>query len=782
MDFKIPRMKGLFNRFRGRHVEFSLKPYRKLLSRIDRYGAHMRAMEDERLQASSVRLMTRARDGTTLDDLLVESFALVREAARRVLGLRPFDVQIMAGIAMHQGKLVEMQTGEGKTLVAVLPAYLNALTGLGVHILTFNDYLARRDADWMGPVYAFLGLSVGFVQEGMSVGERQKAYASDITYVTAREAGFDFLRDHLCPDTNDLVHRAFNFAVVDEADSNLIDEARVPLVIAGSSMRSDTRSRDMAGIVRGLKPDIDFAKGEHSRNVHLTEAGLDRVEAALGCGNLHEQKNLGLLSELNLALHAEVLLKRDADYIVRKGKIELVNEFTGRLVKGQRWPDGLQAAVEAKEGIQRTTEGTILGSITLQHFLRLYPKISGMTATAQPAAEQFKEFYDLSMVVMPPHRPCIRIDCPDVVFTHKQAKTKALVDEITKVHATGRPILIGTGSVRESEQLASAIGQAGVACQVLNAKDDALEAEIIAEAGSLGAVTISTNMAGRGTDIRLGGHQQDGRDKAVALGGLYVIGTNRHESRRIDDQLRGRAGRQGDPGGSRFFISLADDLISRFGVEDLIPPEHRLQRQDDPIDDPVVAREIERTQRIMEDQNGQMRRTLWEYSSLIEEQRKVIHRRRQDILLGHSDLHLLATEVPDRYSKLCAAVGEEVLQRVERQITLFHIDRCWASHLDRIAHTREGIHLFSVGGQDPLNEFHKMIADAFDNLLHTIDEGIIQTFVAADITTDGIDLASEGLKGPSATWTYLVNDNPFGDWLERFFKGIRDAVRDVRTK
>jgi len=768
----LKKIRQAFHLLRGRHIEFDLKPYRKMLAQINKLEAGFKSVDDHMLKETSQNLIVRARDGACPGDLLVEAFALVRETARRVLGLRPFDVQIIAAIAMHQGKLAEMQTGEGKTLVAVMPAYLNALAGRGVHVLTFSDYLARRDADWMGPVYEFLGLTVGFVQEGMSIGERQEAYASDVTYATAKEAGFDFLRDRLCFEKQDLVHRPFHFAIVDEADANLIDEARVPLVIAASTTTPPMDYNLMTQVVRRLDSDLDFETDEYSRNVILTESGLDRIESELGCGNLHAPENLALLTGINLALHAEVLLNRDVDYIVRDGKVELVDEFTGRVAERRRWPHGLQAAIEAKEGLQIRPEGIIQGSITLIHLLQLYSKVCAMTATARHAAEEFKQFYDLNIVVIPPNRKCVRIDHPDVVFTHAEAKNKALAEEIIRVHASGGPILVGTCSVGESERLAAALQQAGIECQVLNAKNDELEAGIVARAGSLNAVTISTNMAGRGTDIRLGGPEERDRDKVAALGGLYVIGTNRHESRRIDNQLRGRAGRQGDPGSSRFYISLEDDLLIRYGIKQLIPPEHQIPRQDEPIDDPVIGSEIARAQRIIESQNFEIRRTLWNYSFVIEEQRRIIQRRRQDVLQGKLTLNLLSKKAPERFTKLRADVSEEVLQHVEKQITLFHIDKCWTEYLDQIGHIRDGIHLFGAGGQNPLDQFHRIVAGAFHKLLLRINDNIIETFNSATITKDGIDMAGEGLTRPTSTWTYLISDNPFGD----FMKGLREGL------
>ena len=471
----------------------------------------------------------------------------------------------MAAIALDRGHVVEMQTGEGKTLAAVMPASLHALAGQGVHILTFNDYLARRDAEWMGPIYRRLGLSVGFVQQDMTPEERRRAYLADVTYVTGKEAGFDHLRDLLATDPRDLVHRPFHFALVDEADSLLIDEARIPLVIAGSVGRESSSSPRLAAVVAGLTPGIHFDADEYGRDVELTEAGCEQVERVLGCGSLHHAGNYGVLTELNCALHARVLLRRDVDYIVRDGRIGVIDEFTGRIVTDRHWPDGLQAALEAKEGIERQPDGRILGSITLQHFLRGYPRLCGMTGTAQTAALELRQLYGLEVVVIPTHRPMIRVDQPDLVFTHREAKEKAVVDEIRRVHASDRPVLVGTLTVEESERLAARLRSAGVACQILNAKHDEMEARVVAGAGAVGAVTISTNMAGRGTDIRLGGEDEADHERVAALGGLYVIGTNRHESARVDLQLRGRAGRQGDPGESRFFVSLEDDLLVRYG-------------------------------------------------------------------------------------------------------------------------------------------------------------------------------------------------------------------------
>ncbi len=757
------KMHHLWNKLRGIPIELDLQPYKKLISKINRYD--LEKSSDAELKDISTRLIQQARQGNNLEDLLVEAFALVRETAWRTIGLRPFDVQVIAGIVMHHGKLAEMNTGEGKTLAAVFPAFLNALSGKGVHVLTFNDYLARRDAAWMGPIYEFLGLRVGCIQEGMSPSERKRAYASDITYATAKEAGFDYLRDHLCYRKENLVHRDFYFAVVDEADSIMIDEARIPLVIAGSADKPKADPGHLAQMAKGLKQGLDFETDEGRRNIYLTKSGLSRVEHRLGCSNLHAPENLDLLTKLNQALHAEFLLHRDVDYIVRRGKIEIVDEFTGRVVQDRHWPDGLQAAVEAKEKLSLGSGGSILGSITLQHFLQLYPKICGMTATARPAADEFSEFYSLNVVVIPPNKPSIRKDYPDAVFTNKKAKSQALIEEIKRYHGIQRPILVGTSSVEKSEDLASALKGEGIFCQVLNAKNDELEAKIIAQAGRPGAVTVSTNMAGRGTDIKLGGDKEQERDRVVRLGGLYVIGTNRHESLRIDHQLRGRAGRQGDPGSSRFFISLEDNLIKRYGVKKLLPKKYQTLWQGAPIENPFVRREISRGQRIIEGQNFEIRKTLWKYSVLAEKQRELIQHRRQEILLDGSDLNLLEGKAPERYSQLEALVGQDQVNKIEKQITLYQIDRCWAEHLAVIADVREGIHLASVGGRSPIGEFLKIADSEFHKLEQKIEDAILQTFQSLPISDKRIDLDKEGIRGPSSTWTYLITDNQFGLWV-----------------
>ncbi|MEW6366389.1 MAG: accessory Sec system translocase SecA2 [Acidobacteriota bacterium] len=746
-------------RLRRSPVEYDLGPYRAALARVN--AVRVEAFSDAALQDLAGSLRSSAAGGAPLDTLLPEMFALVCETSRRVLGMRPFEVQMMAGIALHQGRLVQMQTGEGKTLAAVPPASLNALTGSGVHIFTANDYLAERDARWMGPLYRFIGLSVGFIRQGMSSEERRRAYASDVTYVTAKEAGFDFLRDHIAGDRRDQVHRPLQHVIVDEADFILIDEARVPLVIAGSSPGSGVDHARLAGIVRPLRNGRDYLVQDEARNVTLTDAGFARLEGTLGVPSLHLPEQHLLLSAVSVALHAEVLLHRNRDYIVRDGRIELVDEFTGRVADNRRWPHGIQAAVEAKEGLEVHQEGRILASIPIQHFVRLYPRIAGMTATAEPAAEEIHELYGMPTVVFPPHRPCIRRDEDDVVFTHRDAKMRSLVEEIRLVHASGRPILVGTASVRESEELAQMLREHGLKCCVLNARNDAREAQIIAQAGRLHALTISTNMAGRGTDIALGGGDHVERDRVLALGGLYVIGTNRHESLRIDLQLRGRAGRQGDPGSSRFFISLEDDLVSRYGVKDLVPPSHWPERRETPVDDGVLRREIARAQRIIEGQNSEIRKTLWQYSALVEKQRQEVHRLRQDLLAGLVQPGICAGICADRYKKLRGQIGEEELEKAERVLAIRLLDRSWSDHLATIEDIREGIHLQRYGGGEPLDEFVRLAGAAFSDRMREVEDSLPAAFERLSVTAGVIDLEAVGLTAPSATWTYMINDNPF---------------------
>ncbi len=762
---KIVRLSSLKTLRVGQTLRVS--PYQGVLEAVNALEPELRQSSDVRLQETARVLKHRARAGEPLEGLKVDVFALVREAARRTIGLRPFDVQVIGGLGLYEGKIVQMETGEGKTLAAVSPVVLRALGGRGVHVLTFNDYLARRDAEWMGPIYRFLGLTVGFVQQGMGPDERREAYGADVTCLTAKEAGFDFLRDGLACEVAELVQRPFHVAVVDEADSILIDEARVPLVIAGATGRYESGRAAAAtrAVVQQLERGVHYATDAQRRNAYLTEAGTNRAEELLGCGDLYAPDNLPSLTELNLALHAEVLMRRDVDYIVRHDRVEIVDDFTGRVVDDRHWPDGLQAAIEAKECVRPSEEGRVLGSITLQHFLRAYPHLCGMTATAKPAADEVFEFYGLELLVVAPNRPNVRLDYPDVIYTHRAAKRRALLAEIEQVHGTGRPVLVGTLTVEESEALAADLREAGVECSVLNAKRDAEEARIVAEAGARGAVTIATNMAGRGTDIRLGGREGADYEEIAALGGLYVIGTNRHESQRIDDQLRGRAGRQGDRGSSRFFISLEDDLLVRYGIDDLIPARWRPAEQWEPVDNPVLRREVARAQRIVEGQNFDIRHQLWRYSHFIEQQRRIIGERRRCVLMGSAAPRLLEECAPDEYACAQSVLGEAALQGLERGLTLLVIDDVWSEHLAAVTEIRDGIHLAAVGGLSPLEEFLKRAAQSFIYTLDAIDARVVESFAALDIKPGGVGLEGLRLRGPSSTWTYLINDDPFTDGL-----------------
>jgi preprotein translocase subunit SecA len=771
-------LKTAFNRLRGHPVETDLARYSRVvrdirarhegeaLARISVAGIVERASSLGRRFADDVHRPSAAADR----DARVEVFALALEAARRATGLAAHDVQLIAALAMADGKIAELPTGEGKTLLAVFAASYFALTGRPVHVLTFNDYLARRDVAWMGPAYRLLGLSVGIVQEGMDKPAKKTAYACDITYATAKEAGFDYLRDRLAFEPGELVHRPFSVALVDEADSILIDEARIPLVISGTAGAAGPDARRLDEAVGRLERGRDYETDAENANVFPTDAGIRRIEALLGSGNLFAPENEALLAAAHCALHARVLLERDVDYIVRDGRIEIVDEFTGRVMDKRHWPDGLQAAVEAKEGVRRGSEGRILGSITLQHFFRLYPALCGMTATAAPSARELKEFYGLGVVVVPPHRPCVRRDQPDVVFTHKGPKAAALVREIAGVHASDRPVLVGTASVRESEELAAALAAAGVSCEILNAKNDEIEAAVVARAGAPGAVTISTNMAGRGTDIKLGGPNEEERDRVAALGGLYVIGTNRHESRRIDDQLRGRAGRQGDPGSSRFFISLEDDIFERYGLTRRLLARHRLERREAAVESDVLRTEIVHGQRVIEGRNLDIRRALWDYATLVETQRLIVAGWRDAVFESKSGEEARFRPRPGLRKTGTGRLGREAFERLARRVALLRIDGAWADHLAWLADLREGIHLVSLGRKEPLQEFQKAATETFLSLETRISRDVGKTLRGLLEKEGAVDLEAEGLKGPSSTWTYLVNEDQLG-WSVGLLKG-----------
>jgi preprotein translocase subunit SecA len=722
------------------------------------------ATSDPELRDAALALRDRARAGAPVAELVAETFAVAREGSRRLLGLDPFDVQMVGAVRLHEGHIIEMATGEGKTLVAAFPAIANALAGQGVHVLTVNDYLAGRDAAWMRPLYELFGLTVASIHQRDVKDERRRAYAADVTYATANEVGFDYLRDHLVFSHTDLMQRPFHFAVVDEVDSILIDEARIPLVIAGGVRSSGAHAQQAAGIVRRLVRDRDFAFDENRRNVVLTDAGVARVEELLGIPNLYDSSADEIHTSINVALYAEALLHRDADYVIKEGRIQLVDEFKGRIADRRRWPDGIHTALEAKEALPLTNEGKILGSLTVRALMALYPRICGMTGTAATDAAELSATYGLRITVIEPNRPSIRIDQPDAISADQEAKWRAVSNKIAELHAVGRPVLVGTRTVEESERLASQLDAAGIECNVLNARNDEAEAAIIAEAGDVGAVTISTNMAGRGTDIRLGGVSEARADAVRALGGLFVIGTNRHESRRIDWQLRGRAGRQGDPGETQLFVALDDDLVTRYGLSELIRANA------------APAKEIERAQRIIEGQNFEIRRELLKYDLLLDRQRGIVYAKREEILFDQDEGILAsADETRDRWDELAARYGEPLLRGVERTLTLALLDQLWSEHLSEVADVREGIHLRSMAG-NAYREFNLFIFTRFQDLFETLDARVVATFLTARIDEQGIDLESAGLGAPSSTWTYLVTDNPFGTPMERLMRGLRDRV------
>jgi len=748
------------DRWRGRRVEYDLRPYLPRLAQVLGLEGELRAADEAGLRGQADRLRERARAGADLDGLLPEAFALAREAARRAVGLEPYPVQVLGAIALHDGRVVEMETGEGKTLVAVMPAVLHALQGRGAHVLTFNDYLARRDAGWMGPIYARLGLGVGCVQAGQAPAERRAAYRADVTYLTAKEAGFDHLRDGLVVDPAERVQRGFRFALVDEADSILLDEARIPLVIAGSREAIPVGAARVAALVRALEPGLHHETDAAARNVFLTDAGTDRLERELGVGALHAPENAGWLAAVHMALHAEVLLRRDVDYLVRGGRVELVDELTGRVARDRHWPDGLQAALEAKEGVAPAAGGEVLGTITLQHFLGRYEHLCGMTGTARSGEDELDEQYGLGVVVLPPHRPCRRRDLPDRIFTHREARDAAVLAAVADAHRRGQPVLVGTPSVRDSESLAGALRATGLGCEVLNAKNDELEARIVAGAGAPGAITIATNMAGRGTDIRLGGADGRRRAEVVEAGGLLVIGTQRHESPRVDRQLRGRAGRQGDPGCSEFFVSLEDELVVRHGVDELLPAARR-RRQAGPIQDPEVRRRIDWAQRVIAGQGFDIRRTLWRYAAILEAQRAAWRARRDALLAGAAPPGRWAEARPARRAALAAALGEARVVELERRVALFALDRLWAEHLQAVSEIREGIHMVVLGMKDPLTEYQREVDQAFRDLPGRLEAALDEALERLARQPAGWEGLMHELRGPASTWTYLVDDDPF---------------------
>ena len=751
-------------RFLEKPGSASLTPYLQLLPEIAGREPALAALADGELAAA-------AREAT--DDAGI--CAVGREAARRGLGERPFDTQLLGTLALLSGNVAEMATGEGKTLSGALAAAGYALRGRSVHVVSVNDYLARRDAEWMRPVYDLLGVTVGWVGSASATAGRRRAYAAQVTYGPVSELGFDVLRDRFATNLTDPVMGAPDVALIDEADSVLVDEALVPLVLAGA-VESDEAGPDLAEVIRRLRPGQDYRIDDDGRNVHLTDAGARATEAALGGIDLYTERHLGTLTRVNLALHAEALLRRDVEYIVQDGKIKLINPARGRVARLQRWPDGLHAAVEAKEGLSSSRSGEILDSITVQALIRRYATVCGMTGTAMAVGEQLREFYALEIAVIPPNLPCVRIDAPDRLYATAHQKEDALARHVAAVHATGRPVLIGTLDVSESERIAGRLRRAGLSCAVLNAKNDAEEAAIVAGAGIRGAITVSTQMAGRGTDIRLGGAAGD-QGQIAALGGLQVIGAGRHGSSRLDQQLRGRSGRQGDPGSSVFFVSMQDDLVTRY-VPDARPPSATADDGSSP--DAGAHETVAHAQRVAEGVSREIHRNTWRYNQIIEIQRGIVLEQRDRVLRTEAALAALARRSPGRATALGTVAGREVLVDTARQITLWHLDRAWADHLSYLADLREGIYLRALGrGLSPLDEFHKEAARAFARLLAEVEERSAESFETVLITADGADLGAAGLRRPTATWTYLVQDNPFGTDLDRAMRSVARALRKL---
>jgi len=764
-----------------------LKEISLILDEINALEASMVAKSDAELRAMTDVFKERLRNGEELDDILPEAFAVVREAARRTLFMRPFDVQVIGGIVLHQGKIAEMKTGEGKTLAAVMPLYLNALTGRGCHLVTVNDYLARRDAAWMGPIYNFLGLTVGVIVHGMEDDERRAAYAADVTYGTNNEFGFDYLRDNMKFALEDYVQREFHYAIVDEVDSILIDEARTPLIISGPSEESTDKYYRINQIIPRLVRDRDYTIDEKSRTVVLTEEGVGRVEKYLKVSNLYEPRNMELLHHVNQALKAHTLFKRDVDYVVKDGQVIIVDEFTGRIMPGRRYSDGLHQALEAKEHVKIERENQTLAAITFQNYFRMYEKLAGMTGTADTEAEEFKKIYNLDVVVIPTNMPMIRVDHPDVIYKTEEEKIKAVIREIQELNAQGRPVLVGTISIEKSELLSRHLTRLGIKHSVLNAKHHEREAEIVAQAGQRGMVTIATNMAGRGTDIKLG-------EGVAALGGLHILGTERHESRRIDNQLRGRAGRQGDQGSSRFYLSLQDDLLRIFGAEKIAAIMDRVGLEEDqPIEHRLVSRAIENAQRRVEGQNFDIRKHLLEFDDVMNKQRQVIYEQRRKVLKGEGlweDLEGMVEEIveglvpeyidekahPEEWNlkglddmvqklftlklnvagradgirpaevapEIIGAVkehlrrkeeqyGKELMDYLVKMIMLQSIDNHWKDHLLAMDHLKEGIGLRGYGQKDPIREYQKEGYDMFMDMTARIKEDVVEKLCMVQI-------------------------------------------------
>jgi len=779
---------GLLKNIFGNYNDREIKKLSKIVEVINNLEPEVSSLTDVQLKTKTGEFRERLDRGAALDDILPEAFAVVRETAKRTLGMRHFDVQILGGIVLHQGRIAEMKTGEGKTLVATLPAYLNALEGKGVHIVTVNDYLAKRDSQWMGEVYRFLGLDVGLIIHGLDFEERKKAYNAHITYGTNNEFGFDYLRDNMVLYKEHMVQRELNYAIIDEVDSILIDEARTPLIISGQTEQSTDIYYNFARFVPRLKRDVDYTVDEKAHSVVLTEEGIAKAERFLNIDNLYDERYMELAHHLNQALKAHVLMKRDRDYVVKDGQVIIVDEFTGRLMFGRRYSEGLHQAIEAKEGVRVERESQTLATITFQNYFRMYKKLAGMTGTAATEEEEFQKIYGLDVVVIPTNEPMIRKDYPDVIYKTEAGKFKAVVEEIIQCHSKGQPVLVGTVSIEKSELLSEMLRKRGIPHQVLNAKHHEKEAEIIAKAGQRGMVTIATNMAGRGTDIVLG-------EGVAKLGGLHIIGTERHESRRIDNQLRGRAGRQGDPGSSRFYVSLEDDLMRLFGGDNIKNIMERLGMDDDqPIEHPLITRSIENAQKRVEARNFDIRKHVLEYDDVMNKQREVIYSQRKKVLEGEnlkeSILGMIEEVISNMVDTYCVEgvhpeewdlkglieyaediflprnsfridnveevtreelkqrlvekalalyesrekeLGSDTMREFERVITLKIVDKKWMDHIDAMDQLRQGIGLRAYGQRDPVMEYKFEGYEMFKAMIRSIQEDTVKYLFKAQV-------------------------------------------------
>ena len=786
-------MLGFIQKLLGNKNAKEIKRIRSIVEEINGLEPELLSLSDTSLRAKTEEFKARLANGETLDDILPEAFAVVREASKRVLGMRHFDVQMIGGIVLHRGNIAEMRTGEGKTLVATLPVYLNALSGKGVHVVTVNDYLAKRDSEWMGRLYNFLGLSTGLIVAGLDYDQRKQSYGADITYGTNNEFGFDYLRDNMVVHADQMVQRPLNYAIVDEVDSILIDEARTPLIISGPGERSTERYYELAKVVPHLVKDEDYTIDEKQKTIAPTEEGIAKVEKMLHIENLYDSSNLELNHLLSASLRAYAMMERDKDYVVKDGEVVIVDEFTGRLMFGRRYSDGLHQAIEAKEGLRVERESQTLASITFQNYFRMYEKLSGMTGTAKTEEQEFNNIYGLEVYEIPPNKVLARVDMPDLIFKTKDAKYRAVVRDVVERHKTGQPILVGTTSITQSEMLSDMLIKAGVPHNVLNAKHHEKEAEIVANAGQYGMVTIATNMAGRGTDISLG-------EGVAELGGLHILGTERHESRRIDNQLRGRSGRQGDNGSSQFFLSLEDDLMRIFGADNIAGMMDKLgMEEDEPIEHSLITKSIERAQKKVENHNFNIRKYILEYDDVMNQQREVLYGQRRLILnnqslretilhmvdnliinamnqyadeklypeewnyeglLKHLEIYFLEpgmltveqmeeygrAELQEHlidiahqeYEKRESLFGEANMRELEKAIMLKVVDSKWMEHLDAMDMLKEGIGLRAYGQKNPLVEYKFEAYDMFESMKEAITDETIMYLYRIQINVETI--------------------------------------------